>query len=166
MFARIARFEFRYQLKNPVFWVAAILLLLFSFGFAASTSVKIGGAGGNTHQNGPFSIAQVQAIFSIFYMFVTTAFVANVIVRDDDTGFGPIVRSTRITKFDYLFGRFFGAFLIAAFGFLAIPLGIWIGSAMPWIDPETVGPDRFIYYAWSYFTLALPNILITSAIFF
>ena len=43
-------------------------------------------------------------------MFVSTAFVANVIVRDDDTGFGPIVRSTRVTKFDYLIGRFAGAF--------------------------------------------------------
>ncbi|HEY5710597.1 MAG TPA: M1 family aminopeptidase [Allosphingosinicella sp.] len=166
MLRRIAGFEFRYQLKNPVFWVAVVAFFLFSYGFAASPIVKIGGAGGNTHQNGPFSIAQVQAVFSLFYMFITTAFVANVIVRDDDTGFGPIVRSTRVTKFDYLIGRFFGAVLIAAFAFLAIPLGIWIGSAMPWVDSETVGPDRLIYYAWPYFVLALPNILITSAIFF
>ena len=35
-----------------------------------------------------------------------------------------------------------------------------------WIDPETMGPTRLINYAWPYFALALPNILITSAIFF
>ena len=43
-----------------------------------------------------------------------TAFVANVVVRDDETGFGPIVRATRVRKFDYLFGRFTGAFFAAA----------------------------------------------------
>ena len=51
---------------------------------------------------------------AVFFMFVTTAFVANVIVRDDETGFGPIIRSTRVSKFDYLFGRFTGAFLAVA----------------------------------------------------
>ena len=27
-------------------------------------------------------------------------------VRDDDTGYGSIIRSTRVRKFDYLFGRY------------------------------------------------------------
>ncbi|WP_114951761.1 ABC transporter permease/M1 family aminopeptidase [Sphingosinicella terrae] len=166
MFLRIAGFELRYQLKNPVLWVAAGLFFLFTFGLVASEQVQIGGAGGNTHENGPFSIAQAMLTFSVFYMFVTTAFVANVVVRDDDTGFGPIVRATRVTKFDYLFGRFAGAFLVAAIGFLAVPLGIWLGSLMPWLDPETLGPNRASYYAWPLLALALPNILITSAVFF
>ena len=82
----------------------------------ASDDVSVGGVGGNTHENGPFALAMIQLIFSVFFMFVTTAFVANVIVRDDETGFGPIVRSTRITKFDYLFGRFLGAFAVARSG--------------------------------------------------
>jgi aminopeptidase N len=166
MFARIAAFELRYQLRNPILWVAAILFFLFSYGFVASEQIQIGGAGGRTHENGPFSIAQAMLTFSVFYMFVTTAFVANVVVRDDDTGYGPIVRATRVTKFDYLFGRFTGALLVAILGFLAIPLGIWLGSLMPWIDPETLGPNRPVYYAWSFLVLALPNILVTSAIFF
>ena len=35
------------------------------------------------------------AVFSLFYLFVITAFVANAIVRDDSSGFAPIVRATR-----------------------------------------------------------------------
>jgi len=166
MFARIAAFELRYQLSNPVFWVAATLFFLFCWGYVASEQIQIGGAGGSTHENGPFSIAQAMVTFSIFYMFVTTAFVANVVVRDDDTGYGPIVRATRVTKFDYLFGRFTGALLVAILGFLSVPLGIWIGSLMPWIDPETLGPNLPVYYAWPFLALVLPNILLTSAIFF
>jgi len=166
MLARIAAFELRYQLKNPVFWVAATVLFLLSYGVLASDNVSIGGVGGNTHENGPFSISMIQLTFSIFYMFASTAFVANIIVRDDDTGFGPIVRSTRITKFDYLFGRFAGAFLVAALGFLAIPLGVWLGSLMPWVDAETLGPNQLSYYLSPFLVLALPSIFVTSAIFF
>ena len=31
-------------------------------------------------------------------IFISTAFVANVVVRDDETGFGPIIRSTRVSQ--------------------------------------------------------------------
>ncbi|GEQ97393.1 hypothetical protein JCM17844_10300 [Iodidimonas gelatinilytica] len=99
-------------------------------------------------------------------MFVTTAFVANVIVRDDESGFGPMVRSTQVSKFNYLIGRFLGAFGAAAISFLAIPLAIWFGSLMPWVDPETLGPNRLHNYVYAYMVLALPNLFLTSAIFF
>ena len=127
MFRKIAGFELRYQLKSPVFWVVATIFFLLTFGAATVDNIRIGG-GGSVHKNAPFAIAQTHLILSIFYMFVTTAFVANVVVRDDETGFGPILRSTRIGKFDYLYGRFTGAFLAAAISFLAVPLAIFIGS--------------------------------------
>src|SRR5258706_7860341 len=165
MFAKIAAFELRYQLRNPVFWVVTILFFLLVYGGTTIEQIK-NGAGGNIHKNSPQAIVQIHLIFSIFFMFVTTAFVSNVIVRDDDSGFGPMVRSTRVTKFDYLIARFAGAFVAAAIAFAVVPLAIWIGSFMPWLDPETLGPNRFADYAFAYFAMALPNILMTSAIFF
>lgn len=165
MFAKIAAFEFRYQFRNPVFWVVSILFFLLTFGAVTAENITIGG-GGNVNVNSPAAIMQTSQILTLFFMFVTTAFVANVIVRDDESGFGPLVRATQISKFDYLIGRFAGAFLIAAVAFLAVPLAIFIGSYMPWIDPETIGPNRISYYLFSYFILAIPGILLTSTIFF
>lgn len=165
MFRKIAGFELRYQLKSPVFWVVATIFFLLTFGAATIDQIRIGG-GGNIHKNAPYAIAQTHLILSIFYMFVTTAFVANVVVRDDETGFGPILRSTRVRKFDYLYGRFTGAFLAAAISFLAVPLAILIGSFMPWVDPERLGPNDLHAYLFAYFALALPSILLTSALFF
>ncbi|MFN7397959.1 MAG: M1 family aminopeptidase [Sandaracinobacter sp.] len=165
MFAQIASFELRYQLRNPVFWVVAILFFLLTFGATTIEQIQIG-SGGNINVNSPFAIAQIHLILSIFFMFVTTAFVANVIVRDDESGFGPMVKSTRVTKFDYLIARFLGAFLAAAVAFLFVPLAIVIGSLMPWVDAETVGPNLLSHYAFAYLALALPNILLTSCIFF
>ncbi|MGA1758539.1 MAG: hypothetical protein ACO391_12395, partial [Pseudomonadales bacterium] len=124
------------------------------------------GSGGNIHVNSPYAIAQTVLIMSLFYMFATTAFVANVVVRDDESGFGPMVRSTRVSKFDYLLGRFAGAFIAALVGFASVPLAMLIGSQMPWLDPETLGPTIFGHYAHAFFVFAAPNVLITSAIFF
>lgn len=165
MFARIARFELRYQLRNPVFWVVGILFFLLTFGSVTIEQIQIG-SGGNIHKNAPAAIAQTCLILSLFFMFVTTAFAANVIVRDDESGFGPMVRSTRVSKFDYLFARFLGAFVAAAVAFIAVPLAIWLGSLMPWVDPETLGPNRWHDYLFAYVALALPNLFLTAAIFF
>src|SRR5262249_15114475 len=131
MFGKIASFELRYQLRNPVFWVVLVIFFLLTFGSMTVEQIQIG-SGGNTHKNAPAAIAQVVGIMSVFFMFVTTAFVANVVVRDDESGFGSIVRSTRVTRFDYLIGRFAGAFLVAAIAILAVPVAIWLGSLMPW----------------------------------
>ncbi|MEP3029717.1 MAG: M1 family aminopeptidase [Erythrobacter sp.] len=165
MFAQIALFELRYQLRNPVFWVALIIFFLLTFGATASENIQIGG-GGNINVNSPFAILQTQLILTLFYMFVTTAFVANVVVRDDESGFGPMVRSTQVTKFAYLMGRFSGATLAALIAFLVVPFAIFLGSLMPWLDPETIGPNRFSDYALSYLQFAAPNVILLSALFF
>lgn len=165
MFHAIARFELRYQMGNPVFWVATVMFFLLTFGATTAESIRLG-SGGNIHTNAPTAVAQIQLIMSLFFMFVTTAFVGNVVVRDDETGFGSIIRSTSIGKLPYMFGRFSGAFLGAAVAFLAVPLAIWIGTFMPWVNADFLGPNRLQDYLWGYFVLALPNLLITSAIFF
>ena len=165
MFYTIARFELRYQLLNPVFWVATVLFFLLTFGATTVESIRLG-SGGNIHTNAPTAVAQIQLIMSLFFMFVTTAFVGNVVVRDDETGFGGIIRSTKIGKLPYMFGRFSGAFLGAGIAFLAVPLAIWLGTFMPWVNPDNLGPNRIHDYLFGYFVLALPNVLMTSAIFF
>jgi aminopeptidase N len=165
MFGKIAAFEFRYQLRQPIFWITAMIFFLLVFGSVAIDVVRIGSAG-NIHKNAPSAIGQTLLIMTIFFMFASTAFVANVIVRDDETGYGPIIRSTRLTKFDYLFGRFTGAFAAVALAFAAAPLAILMGSIMPWVDHELMGPNRPEYYLFAYFWLALPGLFLSSAIFF
>ncbi len=165
MFAKIAAFELRYQLRNPVFWVAGVIFFLLTFGSVTSDNIQIGGRGA-THANSPYAIALTTLTLSIFFMFVTTAFVANVVVRDDETGFGPLVRATPVTKGAYLMGRFAGAWLAAALAFAVIPLAIVIGTWMPWLDPEKLGPFRAGDYLYAYLLLGLPTLFTTGAILF
>lgn len=165
MFSKIAAFEFRYQLRQPAFWVISILFALIGFGAMASDNLDLG-SGGNVLKNAPYALAQIHIVFSIFFMLATTAIVANVVVRDTQSGFGPMIQTTRVSKFAYLYGRFLGAFAAVALCFLSIDIGALVGTAMPWVDPETVGPFRPGDIAWSYLVLGLPSVFLTSAIFF
>ena len=164
-FFGITGFEIRYQLKNPVFWVAVAIFFLIGFAVTASENVRIGTPGA-VHENAPFAIAVATAVFALFYLFVITAFVANAIVRDESSGFAPIVRATPVTRMQIIFGRFLGGFTIACLGYLAVPIGMWAGSVMPWVDPETIGPQRLSYYAWPFLIFAIPDIFLTSALLF
>ena len=165
MLRGITSFEVRYQLRNPVLWVAVAIFFLLGFGLTASENVSIGTPGG-VHQNAPFAIAFATNILTLFYLFVITAFVANAIVRDDTSGFAPIVRATSVTRRDIVLGRFGGGLVIAWLGYLAVPLGMWAGSVMPWVDKETIGPQVLSYYLWPFLIFAIPNIFMMSALLF
>ncbi len=163
--ASLAAFEIRYQLKNPVFWVSVAIFFLLGFGLAASENVSFGSPG-SVHENSPFTAAISMGLFALFYLFVITSFVANAVVRDDATKFGPMIRATPVGRSNFLAGRFLGGLAIATLGYVAVPLGIAVGSAMPWVDPETVGPGGFMIYAWPFLIIAIPNLIFSSALLF
>ncbi|MGA0611253.1 ABC transporter permease/M1 family aminopeptidase [Caldimonas sp. KR1-144] len=165
MLAHVAAFEWRYQLKSPVFWVGCLIFFLLAFGAVTSDNIRLG-SGGNVNLNSPYSILQITGILSLFALFVIVAMVANVVIRDDETGFAPILRSTSIGKGSYLIGRFAGAVAAALLVIAAAPLAVAIGAAMPWQDPEKIGPFRLGDYAYALFAFALPTLLIVSAGFF
>ena len=165
MWKPIAGFELRYQLRAPLFFVSAALFFLLSFGATTVDQIQIGSRG-NVHVNAPFALLQTLGIMNIFAVFVIVAFVANVIVRDDDTGFAPMLRTTRIRRIDYLCGRFLGAMLVAMLVVACVPLGILVGSWMPWIDSEKVGPLVLRDYVFALLVFGLPTVLVMGAGFF
>jgi ABC-2 type transport system permease protein len=165
MFAKVAAFEFRYQLRQPAFWVIAIMFALFGFGMLAIPNVSVS-AGGNVFKNAPYFLAAIHVSMALFFMLGSTVIVANVIVRDVQSGFGPIVQATRMSNFDYLYGRFTGAFLATALCFASVTIGMLAGTLAPWIDHETIGPFRPLDYLYAYAVLGLPALFLTSALFF
>jgi len=163
--AQVAAFEWRYQRRSPVFWVGCLILFLLTFGATTAEQIQIGSIG-FVHKNSPYAILQTMAVMGLFAVFTTVALVANAVVRDDETGFAPILRSTSIGKASYLGGRFLGATAAALAILATVPLAIWVGSLMPWVDPEKIGPNRAGDYLYALFAFALPTLLVTGAAFF
>ncbi len=165
MFSSIVRFELRYQLRTPLFLIGFALFFLLTFASITVDTVQIG-ARGNVNVNSPVALMQTVAIMNVFALFIVAAFVANVVLRDEETRIAPLIRSTRVTKASYLGGRFVGAMTVLALVLAAVPLAMLIGSMMPWLDAEKVGPFVARHYLYAYFMIGLPPLVILGAIMF
>ena len=165
MFGKVAIFEFRQIVRSPLFWAVAGIFFLLTFGFMSSDRIQIGDTA-NVHKNSPYATIQTHLIMAVFFMFAGTAFVAGSVLRDDETGFGPIVRAAPLSKFDYLYGRFAGSFAAALLAFSAVTAGLIVGSFLPGLDPEKLGAFRPDAYAYAFAVMAGPGLLFSSALFF
>ncbi len=142
-----------------------VVPFLLTFGATANEHIHIGSIG-NVSVNSPFAILQTTGIMKVLGVFVLVAFVANVVIRDDESGFAAIIRSTRIGKFDYLVGRFVGAYVVALTVMVGVPLAIMIGSWMPWLDPEKLGPTFITHYLFAFLVYSAPTTLTLGVGFF
>ncbi|WP_193163273.1 ABC transporter permease/M1 family aminopeptidase [Microbulbifer hainanensis] len=166
MLLSIAKFELRYQLRQPVFYVTSLVFFLLTFGATTVDNIQIGGANGGTLINSPYAIMQTLLVMSVFSIFITTAFAANPVLRDRDMKMDGIVFSTPMSKWDYLLGRFSGSFAVAFLAFSTSALGMLLGSWMPWLDPERLGPTDLSVYLQTLFAMVLPTMLFCAALFF
>lgn len=166
MLGHILRFELRQQFANPVFWVVAGVFFLLAFGASSSEAVRVGGAIGNVLRNAPSVIVNVLVTFSVLAMLLVTIFVAGGALRDFDNRTAELFFTTPVRKRDYLLGRFLGGYLATVGVMLAVALGMIVGSLMPWLDPERLGPFSLTPFTWSFGVLLLPNLLFISALLF
>jgi ABC-type transport system involved in multi-copper enzyme maturation permease subunit len=166
MFRAIAAFELKYHLKAPLFYILLLVFSLITFAGVTSDSVTLGGAVGNVNRNAPFVIMQFLMVMSVFGVLSTTAFVASSVHRDFELGTDALFFSSPMKKWQYLGGRFTGSFIVATMIYLGVSAAIMIGSLMPWIDQERLGPFELYPYVYTLFVMVVPNLLLAGAIFF
>ena len=140
MLISMLRFELRYFLRQPSFYVVSLVLFLASFFSVTSSNVLIGG-GGEVFKNSPYAIAQTLLILSLFAMFLVVNFVGSGAVRNAQHQMEELIYTKPLQAFNYQFGRFFGSYLVVLLVYLAVPLGILLGSFMPWVDASRFGPS-------------------------
>jgi ABC-2 type transport system permease protein len=172
-FRETVRFELAYYLKRISTWIYFGIFFAISFllvnaagGAWESVNLAVAGSGGNVYLNSPYVTAGLVVTVSLFGVIVTAALLGNSVYRDYETGIHPLFFTSPITRFSYLGGRFTGALLVNAITFLSIPLGLLLGSVMPYLDTERFGPVSMMAYLQPYLLFVLPNLLFTGAIFF
>ena len=166
MFLEIFRFECRYQLRSPLFLVVSGLWFLLAFLVSGTDAISVGGIGSNINLNANFAILQIQYTFTVLGLFPAVAFVAGAITRDYEAKTAQLLFASGVSELSYFFGRFAGGALFAALIGVAGLFGTLVGSFMPWLDPERVGPFTAAPYLFSVWAIIIPNLLILSALFF
>ena len=165
MFGVFAAFEFKYQLRSTMFWVTAALFFAFTFAFVTVPQMSKAIAG-VSHINSPHAISALIASMATFAIFIPVVFLSSVVMRDHQLGTDGFFFTRPVTEFDYLAGRFVGAFAACCVLLLVAPLAILAGSFAPWLDPATVGPLRPLDYIYDYLVFGAANLLIPGVLLF
>ncbi|WP_166378886.1 M1 family aminopeptidase [Pseudoalteromonas sp. Z9A4] len=167
MFFNMLAFELRYFVRQPSFYVTSLIFFFMAFFISSSSKFPLGGA--NVHMNSPFSIMLLTVTFCTLAMFLVVNFVASSAIRNSESKMDELVFSKPVNPVPYQAGRFFGSYLVVLIVFLSVPLGVFLGSQfgllVGWLDSELVGPNKLMYYAAPYLYLAVPSLLVLSAIF-
>ena len=166
MLRHLLAFERRLLLRNGVFWIVLAVYALIGFGAMASDNVSFGGGVGNTMRNAPAVIISILGTFSVFSVLLATIFVAGIALRDFEQRTAELFFATPIKRRDYLLGRFGGGMIAAVAIMLAMALGLFVGSLMPWLDASRLGPTSWGAYAWAFAVLVIPNLLFVSSLIF
>ena len=169
MFA-IALFEARQRLKMLSSWVyfgmffaLALLWMAAAGGVFKEAFVSFGS---KVTINSPFAISITVAFLGCIGVVVMAAMVGRSVQQDFEYDMHHFFFSAPIKKSDYVFGRFLGSASTLAIVFLSILLGAWLGTYIPGLEPERLGPAGVSMYLRPYLLLLLPNLFIFGSIFF
>ena len=165
MFWKSLAFEWRYYLRQPSFTVTTLVFFLLPFLATTTDNVRIGG-GGNVLYNGSYAVTQTMLIMGVFALFLLVNFIAGTATRNHTTKMSELIYTRPVNPMQYQLGRFLGATLVTLTVFAAVPLGILLGSLMPWVDPERIGPTELSYYLTPFFYIIVPGFLSLGMVFF
>ncbi|WP_026375894.1 ABC transporter permease/M1 family aminopeptidase [Aestuariibacter salexigens] len=165
MLTKMLSFEWRYFTKQPSFIVTGLVFFLLPFLAMTIDNVQIG-ATANVNFNSPFAITQAILILGIFSMFLVVNFVSDTALRNDSSKMAEIVCTKPVSAWQYQLGRFFGAYLVCVTIYAMVPLGLFLGAIMPWVDSERLGPNTLAMYALPFVYFSLTTLFVLSAIFY
>jgi ABC-2 type transport system permease protein len=167
MFWKIVLFEIQNRIRRPAVYLYFAAALIFTIITFATGSLPLGE---KEHINAPYVIALWCAGITMLMMLVSSSIMGVALYRDIEYNTKDYYLTYPITKAGYFWGRYIGSFLFMLFIASSIIIGAYIGTklgpAMGWKDPKEYGPNKLIYYLHPFFTIALPNILFTSSLFF
>ena len=172
MVLTIASFEVRQRLRRISTYIYFLVFLTLSIFFVCMAGGAVSGAsvdfgtGGKIWLNSPYALNVITMYVTFLGIVVTGAIAGQATYQDIDSHIKDLFYTAPITKFDYLAGRFLGALVIQILIFSSVGIGAYIGMRLPWLDQSRLGPNNAVAYLQPYLTLVLPNLVLTTAIFF
>jgi ABC-2 type transport system permease protein len=165
MLSKIAGFEVRYQLFSPMFIAVFSIFFLMFFALISSDGSALFRAGA-TNINAPIVFSMIMIISSLFGGFIPAVFLSSGVLRDRTYKSEELFFTRPVRETDFILGRFIGGFIATALCFSAVPLALVVGSLMPWLDPELIGPTNPGFILYDFVVLGLVNMWMMGAILF
>ena len=155
--------ELLLRLRQGATWGQFLFVLIISA--AVMSSQRSDSDLGRVHANAPTQLVLYCSTFCLLAGPIVAAVAGTGILRDFELRVHEFFFTSRLRAWQYFLGRYLGSFLVTGLLFTALPLGLWLGTMLPG-DVTHLGPFRLAPYLFSYFVILLPNLLLTSALFF
>ncbi|MFT5210941.1 MAG: ABC-2 type transport system permease protein, partial [Flavobacterium sp.] len=166
MFLEMLKFELNYHRKQNLIYILSGVFFMLTFLATTTPNVQMVGGVSNLNINASYTILVSVSSLVLMSLFGSIAFSANAIIRDFDLNTAEMFLTRPLSKFDYLYGRFFGSLFYAYIIYFAGMLGFLVGEFMPWLDPERIGPHSLDAYFYGTWLIAIPNLFLFSSMFF
>ncbi len=171
MLKAIALFEIKTRLTRISTWVYFGLFLCISFlwiaaaaGLFKDANISFGSA--KIFANSPFALATTVWVLGMFGLIIIATIMGRAVQSDFEYRTHHFLFTAPITKFQYLGGRFLGAFVIVLAIFSSIGIGAFLATFIPGLDENRLGPNTLTAYLWPYALILLPNVLLIGGVFF
>jgi ABC-type transport system involved in multi-copper enzyme maturation permease subunit len=166
-FFEVMRLELSHNVRRPLFWVQLLILLFLAQQLASgNASIQSGDArvgGTKAWLTSEFANAQVLVVLvSALYVFFLSIGAGMSLIKDDELRVGEVLRATRLTPMEYVWGKFAGVFVAFA-GVLAFHvLGtIVFNHVMPHgTNADSIGPFVLGNYLRPALIFALPSLFL------
>nr|WP_309687859.1 hypothetical protein [Armatimonas sp.] len=155
--------ELLLRLRQGATWGQFLFILLGAVGVMMSD--RGDADNGRLFANAPTQLVMICSIFCLIAGPIVAAIAGTGILRDFELRVHEFFFTSRLKAWQYFFGRYLGSFVVTALLFTALPLGLWLGTILPG-DTTHLGAFQLAPYTFSYFVILLPNLLLTSALFF
>ncbi|MCC1484224.1 ABC transporter permease/M1 family aminopeptidase [Winogradskyella immobilis] len=170
MFLTIFKYEMRYWLRRPIFYIYAAIFFIFPILISSSSAGlfdNITTTTGSTRiANSAIEIFEMFNAMLVIMLILFPSIIGVAINRDYKSEMHTIMYSYPFTKTNYLFAKFLSALVIVSFIILLIGLGLIIGFRFPGTNTDIVGPLHIKTYFHIYFIYLLPNALLFGSIVF
>jgi ABC-2 type transport system permease protein len=170
MLGTIFNFELKRWFKNPsfyiymaIFFLLSMLIMASSLGIFDKFSVT---TSSNALANSPIALNGIINGLSVLTYFLLPSIIGASIYRDFKYNMHTILFSYPFTKIDYLLGKFLSSLLVVILIVLAIGLGAFCASFLPYINQALLGPASIVAYLQIYFIFVIPNLFFYGAIVF
>lgn len=166
----IARFEAGQRLRLLSTWIYFGMFLALAMLWMAAAGGVFRDAmvtfGGLLLINAPRQIALTASFLGCFGVVVVAAVMGRSVQQDFEYETQHFFFSAPIRKHHYVLGRFLGAFATLAVILSSIVLGAWLGTLIPGIEPDRLGPTPLATWILPYLFTLLPNTFIFGSLFF
>lgn len=160
MFKSLLRFEWHYQKSKPLFYAVPALFL--------GCGVLIGSSSGitfpNMFANSPYQISYLATILSLAGILVATIFVAQSVLREDESNFAGIIYTTPANKAAYMLTRFVSLWGICSLSMILAMVGIFLGQQASTLPADKFGPFSLLTYLTPFVVFIIPNICLCVAL--